>query len=564
MKKLFIHLIVYIMVFSCFSCALIKETKHEHEHGLYELLIHNVAAEDYGTCPYCGEKLEGRVTATCTNSGSYFFYCPNGDYSDRGTMDALGHDYVPYIEEEATCTKDGVIRYECSRCQDSYKETKPALGHNYLYRITKEATCTQQGERTYTCTRCYDRYYKPIEALGHDFEYEEVEATCTEDGYKKGVCKRCGEESNEIYPALGHKLGAYKITKEATCTENGEKEAICSICNETIREVIPKLGHKYPDEWTTEKPAGYFAEGLETKTCSVCGEKMSRVTPKKDPTPLYIGAVVGIVVLVSSILTYLIRKKRSSVKREVEEIADKDLLKPEFEDRTILVSSSNEELILSLKGKQFLKVIVLKDEELTESVKENEPDLLIYEASEEKVYRKLMKLKKEELSELDMSLILDKELIKKQEKALKKLKEEKKIVDYVTSQTDVDVMQVKLVLPILKPKMNSDESLTNIGMVADALGIPCVSKVIDIYVTGRDLKSVLEEEEKGVNEVATIIADIASILGLDTVASVAGLVDDVDSIKTAVNKESGVHEKSAGIEGAKDIVDVVSDIVNRD
>ena len=57
---------------------------------------------------------------------------------------------------------------------------------------------------------------------------------------------------------------------------------------------------------------------------------------------------------------------------------------------------------------------------------------------------------------------------------------------------------------------------------------------------------------------------LASILGFDKVASVAGLVDDIDSIKAAMGKESGVHEKSAGIEGAKDIVDVVSDIVKKD
>ncbi|MBQ5805607.1 MAG: hypothetical protein IIW22_07535 [Erysipelotrichaceae bacterium] len=112
--------------------------------------------------------------------------------------------------------------------------------------------------------------------------------------------------------------------------------------------------------------------------------------------------------------------------------------------------------------------------------------------------------------------------------------------------------------------MNSDETLGNIGMVADALGIPYVSRVIDVYVTGRDLKTTLEEEDKGISETATIIGDIASILGFDKVASVAGLVDDIDSIKSAMDKESGVHEKSAGIEGAKDIVDVVSDIVKKD
>ncbi|MBR6233324.1 MAG: hypothetical protein IKQ98_05820, partial [Erysipelotrichaceae bacterium] len=70
--------------------------------------------------------------------------------------------------------------------------------------------------------------------------------------------------------------------------------------------------------------------------------------------------------------------------------------------------------------------------------------------------------------------------------------------------------------------------------------------------------------ELSVSSTATVIGDIASILGLDTVASVAGLVDDVDSIKSAVDKEAGAYERKYGVEGAKDIVDVVSDIISKD
>ena len=121
-----------------------------------------------------------------------------------------------------------------------------------------------------------------------------------------------------------------------------------------------------------------------------------------------------------------------------------------------------------------------------------------------------------------------------------------------------------MVLPIMKPDLKSDESLENIGSVADLLGIPGVSAVISAYTAGRDIKSTLEEGELGVSGTATIIGDIASVLGLDTVASVAGLVDDVDSIKAAVDREAGAHERKSGVNAAKDVVEVVSDIINKE
>ena len=82
-------------------------------------------------------------------------------------------------------------------------------------------------------------------------------------------------------------------------------------------------------------------------------------------------------------------------------------------------------------------------------------------------------------------------------------------------------------------------------------------------MTGRDIKSTLEEDELGVTEHATIIGDIASILGFDGVASVAGLVNDIDSIKSALDEEAGANEGKKGVKATKDVVDVVSDIISK-
>ena len=146
---------------------------------------------------------------------------------------------------------------------------------------------------------------------------------------------------------------------------------------------------------------------------------------------------------------------------------------------------------------------------------------------------------------------------------LDELVKDKKIINYISFGSDACVILVKMILPILKPDLKSDESLENIGAIADALGIPGISTVINVYTSGRDIKSTIEEGELSISSTATVISDIASILGLDTVGSVAGLVDDIDSIKNAVSSEAGAKEVKDGVAGAKDIVDVVSDIIDK-
>ena len=572
MKKTSIKILITLLVFYAFSFAVFN---HEKESGGEHIHVHELqAATDYGNCPTCGSPMDlvsgSDVAASCTQDGGYLVHCITmGCYEQMNgithfvvTTKAYGHDYQLIENNEATCTKDGSKLYRCSRCQDEKKEKIEALGHNYKYQVIKEATCTEEGTRKYTCTRCGNTYNKTIDALGHDIEYEEAEPTCTKDGYKKGTCKRCGEEFNEVYPALGHKLGEFTVIKEPTCTEDGKKKATCSVCNEDVIEAIPKLGHKFPEEWTIEKEAGYFSEGLKTKTCSVCKEKISEIIPKIDATPVY--AAGGAIVLAGAAIIAFFKINGKPFKKVKNRKINRKSLEPEFEDKSVLVSSYDEKFIETLKNNKHLKVTACIFDEIKDKAKEDGPDLIIAEIKDDDEYENILKLKEEELSELNLGLILTQVVYDKNKEQLNKLREDRKIVDYVCLGTDNNVAIVKLVLPVLKPKLNSDESLGNIGMVADALGIPAVSKIIDVYVSGRDIKETLKEEEKGVSEIATIIGDIASILGLDTVASVAGLVDDVDSIRSALDKESGANEKSAGIDGAKDIVDVVSDIVSKD
>ena len=569
MKKLIIKFLSLIMIFTCFSYALIFDHQHgDEDEQFFHVHIHEINAIDYGTCPNCGEPRSGNIVseATCTTNGLAYAYCNvmgcmNWGMEEAIIIPALGHDFsVLRSVTEPTCTEDGVYVYECSRCSATTSSYPAALGHNYKSKVTKEATCTEDGIRTYTCSRCNDRYTRKIEALGHDMQTEEVEPTCTESGYRKKVCSRGDKETNIVFPALGHDFDEFKTVKEATCTDEGQIEAVCKRCNETVIEKTAALGHKYPKEWTREKDPTYTTEGLEYKLCERCGDRIEQTIPRLDMTPVLVtgGGSVAAVAAAAGLWRYLARKKKLA-KKALEK------MKPDFEDKTLVFCSSDEELLKKLKDKDFLQVNACEYEDLETCVEENEPDLIILDVMDDERLDDLWKKREgEALSSQTWAYLVGKEYLDENKEKLDGMVEAKEIIAYGQHGAKPDTNMVKLVLPVLKPNMKSDEQLGNIGMIADALGIPGISSLIDVYLSGRDIKATLESEEIGVSETATIISDIASILGLDNVASVAGLVGDVDSIKAALDKEAGANEKKSGIDGAKDIVEVVSDVISKD
>lgn len=602
MKRFFVSLLTAILMITCLSYAAFQDKDHEHEHLIHIHTVHALELNQYYTvpCPNCSQMMRieqifsqptctangsgtlycsncGSVEnysvtfpatghnfqsssaagtpATCTSAGSRFEVCSNCGESRTVSVPALGHSYVVTGSKDPTCTAAGQISYTCTRCSSSYNETIAALGHNYVSQITKEATCEEDGIQSFTCVRCSNSYTKPIPALGHDMTYEEVEATCTEPGHKHGTCSRCEEEYLELYPALGHDLKEFTVIKEPTCTENGQREAECARCGERVGETIALLGHQFPEEWSIVKEASMTEEGMEQKICTRCGELIQRTIPRKSAAPIFIG---GGGVLAAAGAAFFLLKKRGS--RVVKETAERGL--PSFEDKTVVACTADEKLIEALKDRHYLSVTACEYEEVDENVED--ADLLLIDVEDKEKLDSILSKKEDVLKEISLGLIVDQEKEKELSERLKQLKKDKEIIGHVSSGTNPYVTLTKLVLPVLKPDLKSDESLGNIGMIADMLGIPGVSSVIDVFVAGRDIKSTLEAGELGISEKATIIGDIASILGLDTVASVAGLVDDVDSIRAAFDEEAGANEAKGGVSGAKDIVDVISDVIRKD
>ncbi|MBQ6560586.1 MAG: hypothetical protein IJL85_07145 [Erysipelotrichaceae bacterium] len=535
---------------------------------LHENQIHIHADPDYGTCPECGQARTGAYITggpTCTEGDSYEFWCNNPSCSlylsaEGGYTPALGHDYVGETVREATCTQSGLIHYNCKRCGDSpYDKTVAALGHSYDSSVTKSATCTESGIRTYSCIRCGDTYTETIKALGHNYTYEETEATCTEDGHKIGTCSRCGNVTDEVSPALGHDMSEAVVVKEASCEEDGLKETECQRCGEKASEVIPKTGHKYPEEWTIEKEAGLLTKGLKCKICEYCGNRIEEVIPALVSPSVLLGGGRTLILLGAGLFFGWKHKKKI-----VEEVVEKKKFKPSIENKTIVIDSADEKFIKLLKAQSHLKVAVVDHEEstLSETVEEKEPNLIICDALTKEALNELIETKKEAFPDTPLALIPDDKTLKGSAKQLKQLKEDKAILDYLPSGTSPYQMMVRFVLPILKPELDSDETLDNIGQITDLLGIPGISTAINFYVSGRDIKATLEEGELGVVEGATIIGDVASIMGWDQVGDIAGLVNDVDAIKTAFKKGGGAYERKKGVKAAKDISEVVGDLTD--
>jgi hypothetical protein len=558
MKKL-TRLILIAAVILCCSSAVTQQHVHADAflpgHGNSFVIQPKYELESVlKKCPGCGRTNTYRVKEqpippSCTERGLLFCRCED----DTGMDDDCGYENEEWV---------------------------PALGHNYgSMTVQKAATCTASGTGKYTCRRCGHVKTETIKALGHNYQYVDVEATCTEEGHHTGTCTRCGDITDVVLPALGHDFTEYTVKTPASCEEDGLQEAICMRCSFVDQQVIPATGHAFPENWTIVKQPGYLISGLREKVCANCSMVIQEVLPAKIPK--YISIPTGIGVIAAGGLILLKKLK-----------AARKLFKPSVETKTIVVRSDNEDLVKIIKDRLYLSVSSADREKLLKIVEENEPDLLICQIDDQKQLDELLKeirkqhktkeqkkkekeqpenkteeaAEKEEepvvLADTVIDLILKPELLQKCEKKLNKAVKDELISKYLSSENGNYDTFVKFVLPILKPDLKSDESLENFGQIADLLGIPGVSNLISVYTSGRDIKSTLEGGELGISETATVIGDIASILGLDTVGSIAGLVGDVESIKEAVDEESGAHEQKGGIDAIKDIVEVVSDVID--
>jgi len=223
------------------------------------------------------------VEPTCTEAGYTTHTCGCGySYADSHVA-AKGHDW-----KAATCLEPKICRV-CGATEGS------AAGHSW-----KAATC----DTPKTCTACGQTEGA---ALGHTWSGDgctvsrsctvcggfegivyghqplivpEVKPTCTEEGCTEGEnCAVCGQHlsGQEVIPPLGH-LEETIPGEAAGCTETGLTEGlVCGRCNIVLQEQVqtPAAGHSY-GEWVVTEAPTCVDTGVETKTCSVCGESQTQ------------------------------------------------------------------------------------------------------------------------------------------------------------------------------------------------------------------------------------------------------------------------------------------------
>lgn len=208
-----------------------------------------------GTYPYLKQ-----ITITANpQSGYKFVQWSDGNTAQKRDIEVKGaaaytaefavdanactHAYGDWITDRpATCIAQGARHRVCSKCGIEEVEVLGFAEHqlNGVWEVENSATCEMEGLCYQICTVCKTyKETKPIEKKDHDFSDRKTvkAATCEEDGIAELFCKNCGKRK-----------------------EQGE-------------ERIPAAGHSFPEQWTVESPSSCTKEGIQSRTCSVCGYK---------------------------------------------------------------------------------------------------------------------------------------------------------------------------------------------------------------------------------------------------------------------------------------------------
>ena len=236
------------------------------------------------------------------------------------------------VTKEATYTETGMQEHECTLCGFSEEEEIPVVPHEHEYAyvidedghhqvcgicddtteteehtfdewiITKEATYTETGMQKHECTLCGFTEEEEIPVIPHEHEYSYV----IDETSHYQVCDICGDTTE----AEEHTFGDWDVTTEATYKTSGMQEHACTACGYVETEEIPVIAHDHNFEyvtdetshhqlctlcgdeteaedhvfgdWTVTTEATRTEEGLQERTCEICGYTESEVIPA-DP-----------------------------------------------------------------------------------------------------------------------------------------------------------------------------------------------------------------------------------------------------------------------------------------
>jgi len=260
--------------------------------SLKETHTETINATATGQWHICDFTAQGDLISAgnCVTKAKYKAKCTICSYVNgeiEGVVNSSIHTGNNHTENaaDATCDKPGYTGDTVCECGVTVQigSEIPATGHTYEATVT-EPTCTKGGYTTYTCA-CGDTYTgDATEATGHSYEAVVTAPTCEGKGYTTHTCSACGDTYKDDYvDALGHTEAAAVKENEvaATCGAEGSYDNVvyCSECDEKLSSetvVLPATGEHTYGTWIVTTPATCEGEGVETKTCSGCGDKQTR------------------------------------------------------------------------------------------------------------------------------------------------------------------------------------------------------------------------------------------------------------------------------------------------
>ncbi len=574
-------------------------------------------------------KESNRLNPTCTEKGYIVYTCSRINHNgktvcgDSYTEDipALGHQWDDGVITKApTCTQAGTRLYTCTRnnnpaanipCGQTRTESIPATGHSWSsWTTTKAATCTAAGTEERHCTHagCTEKETRSIPATGHSWSRWTTTkaATCTVDGTQERHCTNsgCTEKESNTIPATGHNWSSWTTTKAATCPAAGTQERHCtnSGCTEKESNSIPATGHSYPENWTIAKKATQNDEGLETKTCSICGNLISQAIPRLTPAPVPGGedpqpsggedpqpsggedpqpsggedprsnqspaapgnkfplpAILGLAAAAAAIgfMAYKVigasKAAKAAAAMAASGIVAKNII-PDFSRKYVynLLNGSgfSEKVTEELKDKRYIKYAEGDREntdDLPKEIRNEKPDLVIMDLDKDHSLEDNLHLI-EDINKIckivSYSFVVD-DCRKDCLPRLEELKAEGTIRSYVTSDVKPVDGFVKLILPMYKPVISAEGTLENIGKISDKLGIPFVSAAVSVHSTILDLRDDTAANGFSIDSARTIVASIADVMGWEKITEVSDFIDDVQDKKDLVEEEKLRRETGA-------------------
>lgn len=255
------------------------------------------------------------VPATCTTDGSESIHCKNCEVTKGSrVIPSVGHTYGDWnTTKEPICIEKGSKEKVCSACGDKVTEEIAVLGHALVAVEGKDATSTESGYKAYwKCSRCEKLFSDsegkseisdPIVIDPTGSTQEEIEREEALDGLSstitdaKVISNSDGKYTSDSFKVLQDAIAnAEKVAadKNATAKELNDSKTAIAVAKAGLTEnssgtdpvdptPTPAHQHAY-GAWTTTISATEIAEGVQTRTCSMCGETETQSIAQLKPT----------------------------------------------------------------------------------------------------------------------------------------------------------------------------------------------------------------------------------------------------------------------------------------